>query len=59
MSRTYLCTFSSEDDEFVATCSDFPSLSYLHKDAFLAVEGLKEIIETYENEKSQTKEINK
>ena len=38
--------YSTEDGEFVATCPDFPSLSYLAPTLGAAVEGLMTLIIT-------------
>ena len=41
---TYRVTWSEEDEEFVALCAEFPSLSFLAKDRNQAIDGLTEII---------------
>lgn len=41
---SYKVTWSGEDDEFVATCIEFPSLSWLDSDRGLALEGLNKLI---------------
>lgn len=37
-------TWSEEDGEFVATCAEFPSLSWLHKDQTKAIDGLMALV---------------
>jgi len=37
-------TWSSEDDEFVATCVEFPSLSWLASSQVEALSGLGDLI---------------
>lgn len=41
---TYRVTWSAEDDEFVATCAEFPSLSWLADSQAAALLGLVELI---------------
>ncbi|MGH3330589.1 MAG: type II toxin-antitoxin system HicB family antitoxin [Nocardioidaceae bacterium] len=41
---TYRVTWSAEDSEFVATCIEFPSLSWLSSTQVEALKGLDELI---------------
>lgn len=41
---TYRVTWSAEDDEYVATCLEFPSLSWLAKSRGDAIDGLEQIV---------------
>lgn len=41
---TYRVTWSSEDEEFVGLCAEFPSLSYLHENRFTALEGITNLV---------------
>jgi predicted HicB family RNase H-like nuclease len=41
---TYRVTWSIEDHEFVATCLEFPSLSWLAPSQFDALKGLEDLI---------------
>jgi predicted HicB family RNase H-like nuclease len=41
---TYRLSWSSEDGEHVATCAEFPSLSWLAADELDALRGLKELV---------------
>jgi predicted HicB family RNase H-like nuclease len=41
---TYRVTWSAEDDEFVATCLEFPSLSWLAASQFEVLKGLEDLI---------------
>ena len=41
---TYRVTWSSEDDEFVAACVEFPSLSWLASSQVEALTGLDALI---------------
>lgn len=40
----YNLKWSAEDREYVATCSDYPSLSYLDPNPLNAMKGLLDII---------------
>ncbi len=40
----YTIKYSEEDKEFVATCKEFPSLSYLDINSEMALKGLKNMI---------------
>lgn len=40
----YRVVWSEEDGEFVATCAEFPSLSWLAQDQVLALRGLQEAL---------------
>ncbi len=42
---TYRVTWSGEDNEFVATVVEFPSLSWLHPEQGEALSGLVELVE--------------
>ena len=41
---TFRVTWSAEDDEFVATCLEFPSLSWLASSRNEAIEGLEQLV---------------
>ena len=41
---TYRVTWSVEDDEFVATCAEFPSLSWLANSQPAALQGLVDLV---------------
>jgi predicted HicB family RNase H-like nuclease len=41
---TYRVTWSSEDQEFIGLCAEFPSLSYLHKNRTEALEGITDLV---------------
>jgi len=41
---TYRVSWSDEDQEFVATCAEFPSLSHLASSQIAAIEGLRALI---------------
>jgi Uncharacterized protein encoded in hypervariable junctions of pilus gene clusters len=41
---TYRVTWSAEDDEFVAMCAEFPSLSWLAPAQIEALQGLQDLL---------------
>lgn len=41
---TYKVTWSSEDQEFVGLCAEFPSLSYLDENRSAALEGITNLV---------------
>nr|WP_217901519.1 antitoxin HicB [Pseudanabaena sp. SR411] len=41
---SYKLTWSVEDQEFAGLCAEFPSLSYLHEDRFVEIEGITNLI---------------
>lgn len=41
---TFRVTWSAEDDEFVATCLEFPSLSWLAPSRNQAIDGLEQLV---------------
>lgn len=41
----YRVVFSKEDQEWVATVDQFPSLSWLAKDPVMALEGIRKVAE--------------
>jgi predicted HicB family RNase H-like nuclease len=41
---TYRLSWSPEDGEYVATCAEFPSLSWLAADELGALRGLKDLV---------------
>ena len=41
---TYRVTWSVEDNEFVATCAEFPSLSWLANSQAAAIQGLVDVV---------------
>ncbi|MGA1264461.1 MAG: type II toxin-antitoxin system HicB family antitoxin [Prochlorothrix sp.] len=40
----YRVVWSSEDEEFVATCAEFPSLSWLAPDPTEALQGIRQLV---------------
>jgi predicted HicB family RNase H-like nuclease len=42
---SYRVSWSPEDDEFVATCAEFPSLSWLAPTQIAALEGIESVVE--------------
>jgi predicted HicB family RNase H-like nuclease len=41
---TYRISWSPNDREYVATCAEFPSLSWLDEDQFAALKGVKQLV---------------
>ncbi|MBD2297917.1 type II toxin-antitoxin system HicB family antitoxin [Nostoc sp. FACHB-190] len=41
---TYRVTWSSEDQEYVGLCAEFPSLSYLDEDKIAAFQGIESLV---------------
>lgn len=41
---TYRVTWSPEDGEYVATCLEFPSLSWLDEDELEALRGIRDLV---------------
>jgi predicted RNase H-like HicB family nuclease len=41
---TYRISRSPNDDEYVATCVEFPSLSWLNEDQVEALQGIKQLV---------------
>ncbi|MFG1953152.1 type II toxin-antitoxin system HicB family antitoxin [Micromonospora sp. NPDC048830] len=41
---TYRVTWSAEDQEFVATCAEFPSLSWLASSQIEALQGVQDLL---------------
>ena len=41
---TYRVTWSPEDSEYVATCAEFPSLSWLDRDPIEAMRGVRTLV---------------
>jgi predicted RNase H-like HicB family nuclease len=41
---TYRVTWSAEDGEFLATCAEFPSLSWLASSQIEALQGLQDLL---------------
>ncbi|MFG2099478.1 type II toxin-antitoxin system HicB family antitoxin [Micromonospora echinaurantiaca] len=41
---TYRVTWSAQDDEFLATCAEFPSLSWLASSQIEALQGLQDML---------------
>ena len=55
---TYRVTWSVEDQEFVATCLEFPSLSWLADTQIEALSGLEQVIaETLDDMRAQDEAI--
>jgi hypothetical protein len=46
--RGLLLRYSEEDQEFLCTLSTYPSLSYLHPDPRIALQGLLDLVLDYE-----------
>ena len=44
-SVSYYVDWSEDDDEYLATCNVFPSLSYLDFDYHAALHGLQELVQ--------------
>lgn len=42
---TYRVSWSEEDGEYVATCAEFPSLSWLADDQLDALRGLRDLVD--------------
>ncbi|MEA5621007.1 toxin-antitoxin system HicB family antitoxin [Cronbergia sp. UHCC 0137] len=57
---TYKITWSSEDQEFVGLCAEFPSLSYLDENRNATLEGItnlvKDIVTDMENNNEEIPE---
>ena len=41
---TYRVTWSAEDEEFLALCAEFPSLSFLDEDQSAALKGMTRLV---------------
>jgi predicted RNase H-like HicB family nuclease len=41
---TYRVSWSQDDGEHVATCAEFPSLSWLAPDELAAIRGIKDLV---------------
>jgi predicted RNase H-like HicB family nuclease len=41
---TYRVSWSQDDGEYVATCAEFPSLSWLASDEIAALRGIKDLV---------------
>lgn len=55
---TYRVTWSAEDQEFVATCMEFPSLSWLAPSQIQALTGLEDLIgETVDDMRRQDEPV--
>ncbi|MBE9079959.1 toxin-antitoxin system HicB family antitoxin [Romeria aff. gracilis LEGE 07310] len=52
----YRITWSAEDEEFVGTCAEFPSLSWLEEDQAAALQGICELVADTIKELEQTGE---
>lgn len=53
---TYKVTWSSEDQEFVGLCAEFPSLSYLDEDRSASLEGITDLVKAVVEDMSASKE---
>jgi predicted HicB family RNase H-like nuclease len=42
---TYRVSWSASDEEYVATCAEFPSLSWLAEDDIAALRGIKQVVQ--------------
>lgn len=54
---TYRVTWSEEDGEHVALCTEFPSLSYLAKKQTSALQGLVQLVQDVVADMTQNGEI--
>ncbi|MFI1191685.1 type II toxin-antitoxin system HicB family antitoxin [Micromonospora sp. NPDC020750] len=55
---TYRVTWSAEDCEFVATCAEFPSLSWLAPSQIEALQGLEDLLrEVIEDMQEQGEQV--
>lgn len=54
--RYYAVEWSEEDQEYVATCSDYPSLSWLAKTEADALEGLLLMVSKIDLEMKEQKQ---
>ena len=43
---TYRVSWSPEDEEYVGTCVEFPSLSHLDGDPVAAVQGIRALVQS-------------
>jgi predicted HicB family RNase H-like nuclease len=43
---TYRVSWSQDDSEHVATCAEFPSLSWLAEDEIAAMRGIKDLVQS-------------
>ena len=43
---TYHATWSEENEAYVATCKEFPSLSYLDSSKDIALQGIIDLVES-------------
>lgn len=43
---TYRVSWSQDDGEHVATCAEFPSLSWLAADEIAAMQGIKDLVQS-------------
>jgi hypothetical protein len=50
MISIYYIEWSEEDEEYVATCYEYPSLSWLAKEPVEALAGLKAMLDKIESE---------
>ena len=41
---TYRVSWSEEDEEYVGTCAEFPSLSHLAETKVAALQGIEELV---------------
>ena len=53
---TYRVTWSEEDDEFVGSCAEFPSLSWLAETGEKALKGIKLVVKECLDDMAQNKE---
>ncbi|MBE9176835.1 type II toxin-antitoxin system HicB family antitoxin [Synechocystis salina LEGE 06155] len=53
----YKVIWSSQDQEFVGLCAEFPSLSFLHEDRHQALEGITSLVKEVIVDMEQNGEI--
>jgi predicted HicB family RNase H-like nuclease len=54
---TYRLSWSDEDQEYVATCVEFPSLSHLAADPVQALQGIRELVQDVVTEMRANSEV--
>ena len=53
---TYRVMWSEEDQEFIALCTEFPSLSWLDENSTLALEGIQNLVNDCVADRQQNNE---
>ena len=54
---TYRVTWSSEDDEHIGLCAEFPSLSWLAKTPEAALKGIRQVVADTVADMQESREI--